>query len=80
MDLLTLGPATPHPQPEISVKVNWPHLEKGEEQGENVFLRKPRSSSLEIQDACQNGKLGAFLITHMDLQGIKKSLESLLWR
>lgn len=65
--LFTFCPANLHPRPEINVKVNWPHVEKREELGENFFLGKPRSLSLEIQDICQNGKLGVFLISHMDL-------------
>lgn len=54
-------------RPERNVWVNGLSSKKGEEQGEKCFLRKPRSLSLEIQDVCQSGKLGVFLITHMGL-------------
>ena len=42
---------------EIKFKVNLLPIKRGEEQGEYIFLRKPMSLSLEIQDSCQNGKL-----------------------
>ena len=52
---------------EIKVKVNLLPIERGEQQGEHTFLQKPGSLSLEIQDSCQNGKLGVFWTPHMDL-------------
>ena len=61
-------PPNPHPMSEIKVKVNLVPIERGEEQGEHTFLRKPGSLSLEIQDSCQNGKLGVFWTPHMDLE------------
>lgn len=54
-------------KPETDVQVNRLHIEKGEEQRENFSLRKLKGLCLEIEDSCQNGKLG-FHLPHLDLE------------
>lgn len=64
----------------MNVKVNWLHIKKGEEQGENIFSSKTQEFKSRNTRHLPEWKVGSALDYTYGFVGIEKTRESLFWR